>query len=88
LSHNLISTAVFPTEAFSELSGDAGAVGVLDTVAGGLEFDAVELGVLVFVVFTGPPQEIAKTVVQAISSAFLMADFSCLTDSEIVSGFN
>jgi hypothetical protein len=74
LSHNLISTAVFPTDAFSELSGDTGATGVLDTVAG-LEFDAVELGALVFVVFTGALQAIAKAVMQATNSAFLIADF-------------
>jgi hypothetical protein len=71
LSHNLISTAVFPTDAFSELSGDAGATGVLDTVAGVLEFEAVEV---VFVVFAGAPQAIAKAVMQAISRTFLMAD--------------
>jgi hypothetical protein len=48
---------------------------VLDTVAGVLEFDAVELGALVFVVFAGAPQAIAKAPMQAISSAFLMTDF-------------
>jgi hypothetical protein len=74
LSHKLISTDVFPTDAFSELSGEAGATGVLDAVAGVLEFDPLELGELVFVVFAGAPQAIAKAPMQAISSAFLMAD--------------
>jgi hypothetical protein len=83
LSHNLISTAVFPTDAFSELN-DAGATAVFDMFDGVLEFDAVELGGLVFVVFAGAPQAIAKAVMQAINSTFLIADFSPFNWFEIV----
>jgi len=82
LSHNLISTAVFPTDAFNELSGDAGAAAVFDKFAGVLEFDAVDLGELVFVVFAGAPQADAKAATQAINSTFLMAEFLLLTGSK------
>jgi hypothetical protein len=87
LSHNLISTAVFPTDAFSELSGDAGATAVFDAFAGVLEFEAVEFGELggfVFVVFAGAPQADAKAVTQAINSTFLIEGFSPFTWFEIV----
>ncbi|HWP54267.1 MAG TPA: hypothetical protein VN476_09005, partial [Pyrinomonadaceae bacterium] len=78
LSHKLISTAVFPTDAFSELSGDAGATAVFEAFAGVLEFDAVELGELeelVFVLFAGAPQADAKAATQAINNTFLMEEF-------------
>jgi hypothetical protein len=76
LSHRLISTAVFPTDAFSELSGDDGATAVFAAFDGVLELDAVELGELVFVVFAGAPQAIAKAVMQAINSTFLIGSLS------------
>jgi len=80
----LISTAVFPAEALSELSGDAGATAVLDVFDGVLEFEAGELVELVFVVFAGAPQAIAKAVMQAINSTFFIGDFLLLTGSEMV----
>ena len=73
LSHSLISTAVFPTDAFSEVSGDAGATAVFDVFDCVLEFDA---GELVFVVFAGAPQAIAKAVMQVMNSTFLMRELS------------
>jgi hypothetical protein len=76
LSHSLISTAVFPTDAFSELSGDAGATAVFDAFDGVLEFDALGLGELEFVVFAGAPQAIARAVMQAINSTFLIGSLS------------
>jgi hypothetical protein len=79
LSHRFISTAVFPTDAFSELSGDAGATPVFDVFDGVLEFDAAELGELVFVLFAGAPQAIAKAVMPAMNSTFLIGDFLLLT---------
>jgi hypothetical protein len=75
LSHKLISNAVFPTDAFSELSGEAGATAVFEALAGVLEFDAVELGGLVFV-FAGAPQADAKAATQAINSTFLIEGLS------------
>jgi hypothetical protein len=44
--------------------------------AGVLEFDAGELGELVFVVIAGAPQAIAKVVMQAINRTFLIESLS------------
>jgi hypothetical protein len=52
--------------------------------AGVLEFDAGELGELVFVVFAGAPQAIAKAVMQTMNSTFFIGDFLLLTGSEVV----